>query len=179
MTQAPGNTRFTPPPREMSRGDFVVRFGGVYEHSPWIAEASYDRGLAPETDSPAGLASAMAAVLAGANHEARLALIRAHPDLAGRAAIAGELTTSSRSEQAGAGLDRCTPEEYRRFQVLNAAYKEKFSFPFILAVGGLTRQEILAAFESRIGNAPDVEFQTALEQINRIALLRLEAIARS
>ena len=89
----------------------------------------------------------MAKVLAAADDEAKLALIRAHPDLAGRAAIAGDLTDSSRSEQAGAGLDRCTPEEYRRFQELNAAYKEKFGFPFILAVGGRTRQEILAAFE--------------------------------
>jgi 2-oxo-4-hydroxy-4-carboxy-5-ureidoimidazoline decarboxylase len=177
MAQKSETNRFSSSPRQMARGDFVARFGGVYEHSPWIAEAVYDRGLAPETDSRAGLASAMAAVLAGADHEARLALIRAHPDLAGRAAIAGELTTSSRSEQAGAGLDRCTPEEYRRFQELNAVYKEKFGFPFILAVGGRTREEILAAFESRIGNDRDVEFQTALEQINRIALLRLEAIA--
>jgi OHCU decarboxylase len=112
-----------------------------------------------------------------ADREKKLALVRAHPDLAGRAAIAGDLTHASRSEQSGAGLDRCTPEEYRRFQELNAAYKEKFGFPFILAVAGRTRQEILAAFEARIGNDPMTEFQTALEQINRIAVIRLERLA--
>ena len=94
-------------------------------------------------------------MLASADEAAKLALIRAHPDLAGRAAIAGDLTDASKSEQAGAGLDRCTPEEYRRFQELNDAYKAKFGFPFILAVAGKTRHDILAAFEARIGNDRD------------------------
>jgi len=161
----------------MALADFVARFGGVYEHSPWIAEAAHRRGLTSAEDRPAGLAAAMAAVLADAEREAKLALIRAHPDLAGRAAIAGELTEASRSEQAGAGLDRCTPEEYRRFQELNAAYKAKFGFPFILAVAGKTRHEILAAFEARIGNDPETEFRTALNEINKIARIRLEALA--
>jgi OHCU decarboxylase len=162
----------------MSRQDFVAHFGGVYEHSSWIAATLYDRGLTAAEDSPDGLAAALAAVLAKAGEEAKMALIRAHPDLAGRAAIAGELTLASRSEQAGAGLDRCSPEEFHRFQELNEAYKAKFGFPFILAVGGRSRQDILLAFESRLGNDPSTEFRTALEQIDRIARLRLEAMAR-
>jgi OHCU decarboxylase len=168
---------FDPPPRKMPRETFVSRFGGVYEHSPWIAEAVFDRGLTPAEDTAAGLASAMAKVLAEANDEAKLALIRAHPDLAGRAAIAGELTQASRSEQAGAGLDRCTPEEYRRFQELNDTYKRKFGFPFILAVAGKTRHDILAAFEKRIGSERDAELRTALAEIDKIARIRLEALA--
>ncbi len=161
----------------MSRQAFLARFGGIYEHSPWIAEALFDRGLSAAEDSPEGLAAAMASVIAAAGDEAKLALICAHPDLAGRAAIAGDLTQASRSEQAGAGLDRCTPEEYRRFQELNNAYKQTFGFPFIMAVGGKTRHDILAAFESRIANDQETEFHTALREIDRIALLRLEAMA--
>jgi len=178
MTQQAETARFKPPPRTMSRRAFLARFGGIYEHSSWIAEALHDRGLTANEDTSAGLAAAMASVLAAAGDDAKLALIRAHPDLAGRAAIAGNLTDASRSEQAGAGLDRCTPEEYRRFQELNEAYKQKFGFPFILAVGGRTRQDILAAFESRIANDPESEFRTALREIDRIALLRLQSIAQ-
>ena len=156
---------------------FVRRFGGVYEHSPWIAEAVYRRGLSPAEDTPQGLAATMADVLAAAGDDAKLALIGAHPDLAGRAAIAGDLTDASKSEQGGAGLDRCTPDEYRRFQALNAAYKRKFGFPFILAIGGMDKREILAAFEARLGNDRATEFRTAIGQINRIARLRLDALA--
>jgi OHCU decarboxylase len=177
MTHEQQTRRFNPPPRAMSRQAFVARFGGVYEHSPWVAEGAFDRGLSASEDTPAGLAAAMAAVLAKAGDEPKLALIRAHPDLAGRAAIAGDLTEASRSEQSGAGLDRCTPEEYRRFQALNHSYKRKFGFPFILAVAGKSRNDILAAFEARLGNDPPSEFRTALEQIDRIALHRLNAIA--
>jgi OHCU decarboxylase len=119
----------------------------------------------------------MAGVLAGADREAKFALIRAHPDLAGKAAVAGDLTADSASEQAGAGLDRCSPEEFARFQDLNAAYKGKFGFPFIIAVRGLGRTEILDAFERRIANDPEAEFATAIEQINRIARMRLAALA--
>ena len=161
----------------MTRDAFVVRFGGVYEHSPRIAEAAYDLGLSSAQDTPEGLAAAMAGALAAADTEAKLALIRAHPDLAGRASIAGDLTDASKSEQAGAGLDRCPPEEYRRFQELNSAYKEKFGFPFILAVAGKSRHEILAAFEARLGNDRDSEFGTALSEINKIARLRLQSLA--
>jgi OHCU decarboxylase len=176
MTQQP-DKRFNPPPREMTRETFVTRFGGVYERSPWIAEAAHARGLSPAEDTPEGLAAALAEVLAEADRDSKLALIRAHPDLAGRAAIAGDLTEASRSEQASAGLDRCTPEEFRRFHELNEAYKAKFGFPFILAVAGKTRHDILAAFEARVGNDRDAEFRTALEEIGKIARIRVEALA--
>jgi 2-oxo-4-hydroxy-4-carboxy-5-ureidoimidazoline decarboxylase len=179
MTQDAGEKRFDPRPRDMDRAAFLERFGGVYEHFPEIAEGVFRRGLTAAEDSPAGLAAAMARVAAALDDSEKLRLIRNHPDLAGRAAIAGELTAASTSEQAGAGLDRCTPEEYRRFQELNDAYKKKFGFPFILAVGGRTRREILAAFETRIRNGRDAEFRTALAEIDKIARLRLGKIANS
>ena len=113
---------------------------------------------------------------AAAPRAERLALLRGHPDLAGKAAVAGDLTAESRGEQASAGLDRCNPEEFQRLQALNAAYKEKFGFPFILAVKGLTREAILAAFEARLAGAPDAEFATALAQVDRIARLRLAVL---
>ena len=177
MARTRDASRFDPPPRALGRAEFVARFGSVYEHSPWVAQAAFDRRLSAAEDTPQGLAAAMAGALASAGHDRKLALIRAHPDLAGRAAVAGELTSASRSEQASAGLGHCTPGEYRRFQELNAAYKQKFGFPFILAVAGKMRHDILAAFESRIGNDPATEFETALDQINRIALVRLEKLA--
>ena len=142
-----------------------------------IAQNAWARGLTAETDTPAGLAAAMAAVAAKLSESKKLRLIRNHPDLAGRAAIAGGLTAASTSEQAGAGLDCCTPEQYRRFQELNDAYKKKFGFPFILAVGGKTRADILAAFDQRMENDRDAEFRTALAEIDKIARIRLEALA--
>ncbi|MGH6926453.1 MAG: 2-oxo-4-hydroxy-4-carboxy-5-ureidoimidazoline decarboxylase [Propylenella sp.] len=178
MRQGAAGSIFDPPPREMSRAEFVKKFGGVYEHFPEIAAAAFDRGLTTAEDTPAGLAAAMASVAAALGEAEKLALIRNHPDLAGKAAIAGELTEASRSEQARAGLANCTPEEFRRFQELNAAYKQKFGFPFILAVGGRHRREILAAFEVQIERDRDLEFRTALAEIDKIARLRLEAMAR-
>ena len=165
-----------PPPSTMSRKDFVARFGGIYEHSPWVAEAAYDSGIGAGEDTAPGLAAAMARALDAAPNAQKLALIRAHPDLAGKAAIRGGLTPASTSEQAGAGLDQCSAEEFSRFERLNAAYKAKFGFPFIFSVGGKTRHDILSAFEARIAHDGEVEFETALEQINRIARLRLEAL---
>jgi OHCU decarboxylase len=103
----------------------------------------------------------------------QLALIRAHPDLVGRAAIAGELTAASTAEQASAGLDQCTPAEFGRFCELNQTYKEKFGFPFILAVKGRSRAEVLAIFEQRVRNPLETEFQEALHQIEDITRLRL------
>ncbi len=163
-------------PSSMDKPAFIDRFGDVYEHSAWIAEAVWDNGLIDKHDQKDGLASAMITVLEAADHEAKLALIRAHPDLAGKAAVRGELTEASTSEQAGAGLDKCSPEEFERFQELNSAYQAKFGFPFIFAVKGSTRYDILDAFEERIKNSPETEFETALEQINRIASFRLEGL---
>lgn len=163
------------PPSALDRGGFLARYGGVYEHSPWIAAAVWDAGEA--ADDVDGLAAAMAAVVERAPRERRLALLRAHPDLAGRLALAGELGADSASEQAGAGLDKCSPEELDLFQRLNAAYVARFGFPFILAVRGRTRAEILEIFGRRVGADVDAEFREALDQVHRIARLRLEALA--
>lgn len=167
------HTSAHPRPTSLDKTSFVARFGGVYEHSPWIAEALWDRGLGPQHDSAEGLHRGFADILQQASRQQKLALILAHPDLAGKAAMSGELTAESTSEQAGAGLDQCSAEEFDRFQRLNGAYVEKFGFPFILAVKGKGRSDILKAFETRIANDPEAEFAQALAQINRIALLRL------
>jgi len=113
----------------------------------------------------------MVAVLRAAGHDRKLALLNAHPDLAGRLALRGELTADSTAEQASAGLDRCTPEEFARFTELNDAYKARFGFPFILAVKGRSRADILEAFETRLSNGPEEEFATALAQVERITWL--------
>lgn len=165
------------PPSSLSRAAFLDRYGHVYEHSPWIAEQVYDRGLTTNHDTAEGLAGAMAAMVEAATQDRQLALLRAHPDLAGKLAIGGELTADSTSEQAGAGLDRCTPGQFARFQELNDGYKQRFEFPFILAVKGYQRDRILEIFEQRIGNDVDTERATALAQVHRIALLRLRDIA--
>ena len=154
--------------------DFVNRYGAIYEHSPWVAEEA-EPVVAGATDLET-IATVMADSVDNAAAEKQLALIRAHPDLAGKAQIAGELTADSTSEQASAGLDQCSAEEYEQFQSLNDAYKEKFGFPFVMAVRNSSRGEILEAFESRLGNDPDTEFETALAEIHKIARLRLEAM---
>jgi 2-oxo-4-hydroxy-4-carboxy-5-ureidoimidazoline decarboxylase len=160
-------------PTPLPRAEFVARFGGVYEHSPWVAEAAFDAGLPADADTPEGLHQALSAAMRAAPRERQLALIRAHPDLAGRLARAGSLTAASTAEQRSAGLDQCTDDELARFTALNEAYKARFGFPFIMAVKGSTRAEILAAFERRVASDPEAEFGTALDEIDRIALLRL------
>jgi OHCU decarboxylase len=160
-------------PTAMTRPEFVKRFGGVYEHSPWIAEAVYDGRLRPAYDGVKALHAAMIEAVETAPRERKLELLRAHPDLAGRLAIRGELTPASTAEQASARLDNCTVAEFDRFQELNTAYRAKFGFPFIMAVRGKTRAEILVAFERRIGNDPEAEFRAALDEVHKIALLRL------
>lgn len=163
-------------PSRLSREDFVKVFADIYEHSPWVAEKAYDLGQDASIDEVDGLHQRMADLLLSASHEMQLALINAHPDLAGKAAIQGELTESSTSEQAGAGIHQCTAEEFARFTELNDAYKAKFGFPFIMAVKGSNRHQILAAFEERIHNSPEQEFARALAEINKIALFRLQAL---
>ncbi|WP_172150935.1 2-oxo-4-hydroxy-4-carboxy-5-ureidoimidazoline decarboxylase [Pseudomonas tumuqii] len=163
-------------PSHLSRADFVNVFADIYEHSPWVAEKAFELGLDQSVDKVDGLHQRMADILLSASHEAQLALINAHPDLAGKAAIRGELTASSTAEQAGAGISECSAEEFARFTELNDAYKAKFGFPFIMAVKGSNRQQILAAFEERIHNAPEQEFACALAEINKIALFRLQAL---
>ncbi len=160
----------------MKRDAFIAKFGGVYEHSPWIAAQVFDRGLTAAQDNAAGLAAEMRDILEITGREAQLALLRAHPDLAGKLAVAGELTASSTAEQAGAALDQCSPAEFDAFQALNARYMEKFGFPFILAVRGYHRGDILEIFKRRIGNDPDDEFDEAVRQVHRIARLRLDQL---
>jgi len=160
-------------PRELSRIAFVDRFGGVFEHSPWVAEAAFDAGLDTACDTASGLHARMSGAMMAGTDEQKLALIMAHPDLAGRLARAGRLTAESTKEQASAGLDQLTDEERARFTELNDAYKARFGFPFIMAVKGRSKDEIMGAFERRIAHDRDQEFSTALSEISRIALLRL------
>ena len=157
----------------MKDKEFIARYGGTYEHSPWVAERA-----APLLDGSADvdvIARVMEDCVDNASPDRQLVLIRAHPDLAGKAAIAGELTDDSESEQASAGLDRCSPDEYARFKALNTEYRRKFGFPFVMAVRNKSRSEILEAFELRLENDYDEEFENALLEIHRIARMRLIA----
>jgi OHCU decarboxylase len=164
-------------PTRLSRALFVERFGSIFEHSPWVAQEAFDRGLGgPEADTAAGLARRMSAVVTAAPREKQLALINAHPDLSGRLAQAKLLTADSTAEQASAGLDQLTPSELARFTALNEAYKAKFGFVFIMAVRGRSKDEILQAFERRLSHSAQDEFREALTQIGRIAELRLAQI---
>jgi OHCU decarboxylase len=162
---------------------FVARYGGVYESSPWVAREAWARGDLPaEADAPVhvpidDLAARLAAVVEDAGRERQLALVRAHPDLAGKAAVAGTLTEESTAEQQSAGLDQCTPGEYERFQHLNEAYHRRFGFPFVMAVRGASRGDILDAFGERLGNEPETELRRALDEIHRIARLRLDQMS--
>lgn len=151
----------------LSADDFAAAFGDVAEHSPWVARhAASARPFASRT----AMVSAFADSLKAAKRESQLALIRAHPDLATRA----KLTADSKREQAGAGLDSLSVEEFARFTHLNELYKSKFDFPFIFAVKGATKQQILESFAERIGNAPEDEFALAIEQVCRILRFRIE-----
>ena len=158
----------------ISEAEFAMKYAGIYEHSAWVAEEA--AAIAATADSLARVAEVMADCVDNASTERQLALIRAHPDLAGKAQIAGELTAESTTEQGRAGLDQCSAEEYERFQSLNSDYHEKFGFPFVMAVRDSSRAEILAAFESRLSNDQGTEFETALAEIHKIARLRLEAM---
>jgi len=160
-------------PSAMARDAFIAAFGGVFEHSPWIAERAFALELGPAHDSADGLHNALARAFRTASEDERLGVLRAHPDLAGKLAAAKRLTAESSAEQASAGLDALTDAERARFTDLNAAYAERFGFPFILAVKGKTKAEILAAFERRLAHDRATEFAEACAQVERIALLRL------
>jgi 2-oxo-4-hydroxy-4-carboxy-5-ureidoimidazoline decarboxylase len=156
-------------PSALTRDAFVARFGRVYEASPWVAEAVWAAAARGGLDDPAALAEAMRGAVDAAPREQKLALIRAHPQLA----VAGRMAEASVREQRGAGLDQCSPDELSAFRRLNAAYLARFGHPFIIAVKGLARAEILAAFEGRLDNDAETEFATAMAQIHRIAGFRL------
>ncbi|MDO6462453.1 2-oxo-4-hydroxy-4-carboxy-5-ureidoimidazoline decarboxylase [Granulosicoccaceae sp. 1_MG-2023] len=169
-------TTFRVIPSSLPEDAFVARFGGIYEHSPWVAEAAWARRGEAGFDTLTGLHGIMRDIVDASGEPRQLALINAHPDLAGKAAAAGTLTDESTTEQASAGLDQCTPEELSRFTRYNDAYKARFGFPFIMAVRNSDRHQILAAFAARLENSPQAEFQEALRQIHRIALWRLEEL---
>jgi 2-oxo-4-hydroxy-4-carboxy-5-ureidoimidazoline decarboxylase len=166
-----------PVAEKCSEQDFVAAFGSVYEHSAWVAKGAWAKVQSAEIRTFGELGEAMARFVAAASDGAKLDLLRAHPELAGKAALAGNLTEASNREQSGAGLDRCTPGELARIQSLNAEYREKFGFPFIVAVTGLTRGDIIAAMASRLANSHEAEMAEALRQVDRIAEIRLAALA--
>jgi len=161
-------------PSALSNPLFMARFGGIFEHSPWVAERALAAGIGG--DDAASLHAAMVAAMRAGSEAEKRALILAHPDLAGKLAAAGELTADSTLEQASAGLDRLTPEERETFTRLNDNYRSRFGFPFIMAVKGRSKAEILAGFEARIRNNAAQEFEAALVEIEKIALLRLKDI---
>jgi OHCU decarboxylase len=161
-------------PGKESRATFVEKYGGIYEHSPWVAEQVFDAAPIGSLDK---LGEVFAQCVDAAEYDTRLQLIRAHPDLAGRAAVRGELTAESTAEQASAGIDQCTDDEYAQFVEFNTAYVQKFGFPFVMAVKNSNRHEILAAFATRIENDAEAEFATAIREIHKIARLRLEAMS--
>jgi OHCU decarboxylase len=154
----------------LDREAFVDRFGDLYEHSPWVAEGAWERRPFDGFDE---LHAAFDATVAAAPEERRLALIRAHPELAGREAAEGSLTQDSTSEQASVGLDRLSPAELARLRELNAAYREAFGFPMVVAVREHTKESLFAQAEARLAHGRDEEVATALGEISKIARLRL------
>ena len=160
-------------PSAMNREEFIAEFGDIFEESAWVAEDAFALELGPAHDSAEGVHNALCRAFRAASYGKRLAVLCAHPDLAGKLAQQGELTQSSTQEQASAGLDNLSAQEVSHFTKMNSAYTEKFGHPFIIAVKGLNKQEILQAFQARIENNPDAEFTEACRQVEKIAILRL------
>ncbi len=154
-----------------SAGDFITLLGGIYEHSDWVPQAVVRQRPFP---APENLRWSMQVAVDAAPAEMKLALIRAHPDLAGKLARAGTLTAESTREQAGLGLDRLTDAEYDQFQSRNERYRTKFGFPFIICARLTSKQGVLDAFEKRLENSRESEIAEALSQIHEIARLRLQ-----
>ena len=149
---------------------FVARYGALFEHSPWVVERA--AAMRPFKELHAGLMSAVEA----ASREDQLRLIRAHPELAGKTAVDLALTKASQAEQASAGLDRLTLEEFECFHALNAAYQQRFGFPFVICVRQTDKAGVLAAMQARLNNSKDQEIDTAIREISAIVRLRLEAM---
>jgi 2-oxo-4-hydroxy-4-carboxy-5-ureidoimidazoline decarboxylase len=156
----------------MPAADFAAALGDVFEHAPWVPERAAAGRPYP---SVAALHAGLMQAVHGAARATQLAFLRGHPDLGGKLARAGAMTESSKSEQGGVGLDRLAAEEFTRFERLNADYRERFGFPFIICVRRHTRASILAAFERRLRNEPEAELAAALAEIGHITRLRLEA----
>ena len=157
----------------LSHDEFVGAFGSVFEHSPWIAEETWPKRPFASMEE---LHRALCQTVADASEEQQLALIRAHPDLVGRLALAGGLTRESTNEQASAGLDKLSAQEVELFQTNNVAYQEKFGFPFVICARLNRKEAILNGFKTRLKNTREQEIQTALAEIGKIARLRLADI---
>ncbi|CTQ55555.1 Uric acid degradation bifunctional protein [Roseibium album] len=160
-------------PSRMAKQEFVENFGSIFEHSPWIAERAFDLELGPAHDCAAGVHNALCRMFRSASEEERLGVLTAHPDLAGKLAQAGRLTSESTSEQASAGLNLLTDEERETLTHLNTTYVEKHGFPFIIAVRDHDKASIMEAFHRRIDNDRETEFREACRQVERIARWRL------
>ena len=159
----------------MGQEEFVALLGAVFEHSPWVAEAAWEKHPFRSLDD---LHRTMVNVVRGAGEAQQIALISAHPDLVGRAALSGELTPASTREQASAGLNRLAPDEITRFRELNGAYRDKFGFPFVICARENKKDAILTGFAARLGNSREVEVATGLVEIGKIARLRLEDLIK-
>lgn len=157
----------------LDRNAFVQVLEGVFEHSPWIAARTWRARPFANVDS---LHTAMLATLEAAEHDEKLGLIKAHPELAGKEAASGTLTVASSREQCGAGLDQCSREELATLRRLNAEYLEQHGFPFVIAVKGLSRHQIIDALAHRLHNDTHSEFETCLREIGKIARFRLDAL---
>ncbi|MDW3224091.1 MAG: allantoinase PuuE [Paracoccaceae bacterium] len=165
-----------PRPSTLKKPDFIEKFGNIFEHSEWLAERAFDLELGPAHDTATGLHSAMARMFRSATLEERMDVLRAHPDLAGKLAVAKRLTAESSGEQASAGLDGLTDDENATFEKLNTSYMQKHGFPFIIAVKDHNKAGILRAFKRRLAQETDAEFDEACRQVERIAEIRLEAV---
>ena len=157
----------------LDKQTFVQSLGSIFEHSPWVAERVYDQRPFATLEA---LHQQMLTVMQQADKDEQKRLILSHPELAGSAARSGQLTRDSRNEQAGAGLDHCSAEELARLQSLNARYRDKFGFPFIIAVKGLNRYDIMDAMEQRLAHDTQQEFVTCLDEIGKIAGFRLQQL---
>ena len=158
---------------QLDRQDFINLLGSIYEHSPWVAEITFAKH---PFDSVVALHQTMIDIVKASDLDNRLALIRNHPELAGKEAAVGTLTEDSKKEQSRAGLNQCSAEELEQIRALNRSYLQKFGFPFVIAVSGLNKHQIIAAMQTRMINDEATEFATSLNEIDKIAKIRLDAL---
>ena len=161
---------------KLNQAEIVSLLGGIYEHSPWVAKILFTQGITSQDNDLYFLADRMKKIVDASSEKIKLSLLQAHPELAGKLAISGNLTKDSTAEQASAGLDQCSKEEFAEFSKLNFEYTKKFGHPFIIAVKDLTRAGILTSFKERINNGNQTEFETAITEVHKIAFLRLKAL---
>ena len=158
---------------QIPRRQCVETLGSIFEHSPWVAQGAFDLRPFESVDE---LHATMVGIVDQSSQQQRMTLIRNHPELAGKEASAGTLTTDSLKEQSGAGLDQCSAEELLQLRGFNQTYQEKFEFPFIIAVTGLNRSQIIEALALRVQNTTEVEFEASLAEIAKIGKIRLNAL---